>query len=66
MSIVTGTVSNGITLGQAGFTSPLLVTHTGAVSNSTGAAVYASGTYLIRSSSTRGRSWIRAPSPRSA
>jgi hypothetical protein len=45
MSIITGTVTNGITLGQAGFTSPLIVTHTGTVSNGTGAAVYTSGTY---------------------
>src|ERR1700720_2784616 len=45
MSTITGTVTNGITLGQAGFTSPLRITPTGVVSNSSGAAVYASGTY---------------------
>jgi len=45
MSTITGTVTNGITLGQAGFTSPLKITHTGTVSNSTGAAVYASAAY---------------------
>ena len=45
VSTITGTVSNGITLGQAGYTSPLRITPTGVVSNSSGAAVYASGTY---------------------
>ena len=45
MSTITGTVTNGVTLGQAGYTSPLKITGGGTVSNSTGAAVYASGTY---------------------
>ena len=45
MSTISGTVSNGITLGQAGYTSPLRIKHSGTVSNSSGAAIYASGTY---------------------
>jgi len=45
MTTITGTVTSGITLGQAGYTSPLRIKHSGTVSNSGGAAVYASGTY---------------------
>lgn len=45
MSTITGMVTNGVTLGQAGYTSPLKITGGGAVSNSAGAAVYASGIY---------------------
>ena len=45
MSTITGTITNGVTLGQAGHTSPLIITGSGTVSNGTGAAVYASGTY---------------------
>ena len=56
MSTITGTVTNGITLGQAGFTSPLKITHTGVVSDSTGVAIYAPGPTPTRLSPTRGRS----------
>src|SRR5437763_10370 len=45
MSTITRTVTNGVTLGQAGYTSPLKIAGGGTVSNSTGAAVYASSTY---------------------
>lgn len=45
MSTISGTITHGITLGQAGYTSPLRITRTGTVSTSAGVAVYASGTY---------------------
>jgi hypothetical protein len=54
MSTITGTINNGITLGQAGFTSPLKISHSGVVSNSTGVAVYAPGTYTNPSVANQG------------
>lgn len=45
MSTITGTVTVGVTLGQAGYTSPLTIATNGNVLNSTGAAIYASGSY---------------------
>lgn len=54
MSTIKGTVSNGITLGHAGYTSPLRITNTGTVSNSSGAAIYASGVYANPSITNQG------------
>ena len=45
MSTITGTVTSGVTLGQAGITSPLKINAGATVSNSTGPAIYASGSY---------------------
>jgi hypothetical protein len=46
MSTISGTVTTGVTLGQAGYTSPLTITANGYVENTgTGATVFASGTY---------------------
>src|SRR5260370_13973973 len=45
MSTISGRVTNGVALGQAGYSSPLTITAAGRVSTTTGVAVYAASTY---------------------
>jgi hypothetical protein len=55
MSTISGTVTHGVTFGQPGYISPLKITGSGLVSDSTGVAVYASSTYATPVLTNQGR-----------